>query len=124
MVFSMSLQPYTRAMLESSAQKGGNSLGLSPDLGPLVSVRLLASWECADDDETVYDIIDRIMTLIRIKARDNHVEPVSYIDTTYSTFESYFSSEDLNALQNVSSTYDPEGLFQTGVPGGFKLFTI
>jgi hypothetical protein len=26
-------------------------------------------------------------------------------------------------LQEVSSKYDPEGLFQKAVPGGFKLFT-
>jgi hypothetical protein len=25
-------------------------------------------------------------------------------------------------LQKASKKYDPQGLFQTGVPGGFKLF--
>ncbi|XXH00075.1 hypothetical protein Hte_006417 [Hypoxylon texense] len=123
MVFSMSLQPYTRAMLETSAQRGGNSLGLSPDLGPLVSVRLLAGWKDKEHDGTVYAIIDRAMSMIRVQVLDNHVGPVSYIDTSYSTFENFFTYEDLNALQKVSRKYDPEGLFQTGVPGGFKLFT-
>lgn len=51
-VCSYTLQPYTRSLLEASAKKGGNSLGLSPDDGTVVSIALLAYWvDAADDDK-------------------------------------------------------------------------
>ena len=42
LVCSLTLQPYSRSCLESSASQGGNSLGLSAAAGPLVSVLLLS----------------------------------------------------------------------------------
>lgn len=33
-----------------------------------------------------------------------------------------YGSENVGKLQAASKKYDPTGLFQTNVPGGFKLF--
>ncbi|KAI1776221.1 FAD-binding domain-containing protein [Hypoxylon cercidicola] len=121
MRFSLSLQPYTRAMLESSAGKGGNSLGLSPRPGPLVSVRLIACWEQKVDDDGMRSVTRDIMRRMRMKAEANDLQTVSYVDSN-SGCESPITPEDMDALRHASHTYDPDGLFQIGVPGGFKLF--
>ncbi len=33
-----------------------------------------------------------------------------------------YNAENKGRLQQVSKKYDPEGVFQKGCPGGFKLF--
>ena len=33
-----------------------------------------------------------------------------------------YGKENVEKLRNVSKKYDPDGMFQTACPGGFKLF--
>lgn len=46
----------------------------------------------------------------------------NYADTVQDAIGMY-SSVSVKRLQDESLKYDPEGLFQKGVPGGWKLFT-
>lgn len=46
---------------------------------------------------------------------------MNYAYTSQDPIGSY-GEENKAELQRVSNRYDPQGLFQKGVPGGFKLF--
>ncbi|OTA99980.1 hypothetical protein M426DRAFT_26952 [Hypoxylon sp. CI-4A] len=91
---SLALQPYPVSLLEQSVAKGGNSLGLNPLDGPVVLILLLNYWNEKSGDERILTIMKGALEKIHAKAKEDG-----------------------------SRKYDPDGLFQTGVPGGFKLFT-
>ena len=45
----------------------------------------------------------------------------NYADSSQQPLESY-GMQNLQSLRTVSRKYDPKGVFQKQVPGGFKLF--
>jgi hypothetical protein len=105
---------------------GGNSLGLSPADGPLVSVLLLSYWSKKEDDEK----IGKTMRGVLEKIQQVSLEKKTAVSFTFMNYSSQFqdpisSYGEVNKLrlQEVSKKYDPEGVFQKLVPGGFKLFT-
>ncbi|KAI0404298.1 hypothetical protein F4802DRAFT_607546 [Xylaria palmicola] len=105
--------PYSVSLLTKCLEAGGNATGLSPDDGPLISVdvvlRALHSY---------IDVIERVAMLNSqfVRYQDMH-RAAEFQDPIHS-----YGSENRQFLQRVSQRYDPEGLFQQGVPGGSKLF--
>lgn len=125
---SLTLQPYPMSLLQSSAAKGGNSLGLNPELGPLVSVRLQAFWGRQfdeKDDRKILILLGNIMAEIRSLAVKEG-QAVLFTDMTHAHVSQdpifTYGPENEEALRKVSEKYDPEGVFQKGIIGGFKLF--
>lgn len=55
-LFFITFEPIPVSMIESSVSRGGNSLGLMPEDGPVVVVLLYTSWENETDDERVYGV--------------------------------------------------------------------
>lgn len=120
--FSLSLVPLTRAMLKASASQGGNSLGLSPDAGPLVSVCLLAHWPYPSQDAPMNATVERILVRIRARALESgHAVGFVHGVAAHET-QRPVAPESEEALREVSGKYDPDGVFQYGVPGVFKLW--
>ncbi|KAI9647933.1 hypothetical protein NHQ30_004322 [Ciborinia camelliae] len=125
LIGSLTLQPYPVSLLQKSVAHGGNSLGLSPSDGPLVSILLLTTWQNKSDDETIFKTMRGTLENIKAAAVARNTS-VDYVFMNYAAgFQdpiSSYGAENKRKLQNVSKKYDPEGLFQKGVPGGFKLF--
>ncbi|KAI1082678.1 FAD-binding domain-containing protein [Whalleya microplaca] len=123
---SYTLQPYAVSLLEKSISNGGNSLGLHPTNGPVVNILLLSSWEEQSDDDRVLTFMKRALKRIEGNAasRDQLV-PYVYSNYAFSHQDPILSygEENKGKLQQISRKYDPEGLFQKGCPGGFKLFS-
>ncbi|KAL2787110.1 FAD-binding domain-containing protein [Aspergillus keveii] len=126
LVCSLTVQPYPLSLLQKSAELGGNSLGLSPESGPLVSLLLLAYWAKKDDDEKLLAAQKDTLSRIRDEAvkRNVHV-PFEFLNYAFSQQDPIgsYGLESGERLRDVSRKYDPEGVFQKLVPGGFKLFT-
>ncbi|KAI1172627.1 hypothetical protein F4777DRAFT_581779 [Nemania sp. FL0916] len=124
-ICSYTLQPYPRSLLEASAKKGGNSLGLNPDDGAIVSIALLAYWVNPADDERILGTFKEALEKIDKEAADRN-QSINFKFLNYSfTFQDpigSYGAENKQRLQQVSKKFDPEGLFQKGVPGGWKLF--
>lgn len=104
---------------------GTNSLGLPPGEKDLVLSVLTAAYANADDDDVVQRgmqaIVDEHNRLTREKGLFIPFQYLNYADKSQDPIGGY--GDDIKArLQAVSRRYDPHGLFQTGVPGGFKLF--
>lgn len=127
LVLALVFQPLTKGILQKSAQRTGNSLGLKPEDGPLV-VNLLASMHAnaADDDEVIAAVlvlIEKIEALAAKRGKKSKYRFTNYGYKTQRMLEGY-GRKNVNKLRDVSRTYDPDGFFQTGVPGGFKLSKV
>jgi hypothetical protein len=124
LVCAYTLQPYARSQLEATARKGGNSLGLDPSLGPIVSVAFLMYWSLESDDESIIGAFKGAYEKMREDATSRG-KLTDFICMNYSAnfqdpISSYGAGNKKN-LQRASTKYDPEGIFQKGVPGGWKL---
>ena len=103
----------------------GNALGLEDSNDPLVLCLLSVTWTRAQDDATVNSVtqalIEKIDESTKAAGLFNKFKYLSYAASFQDPISSY-GSERKAQLQAVSKKYDPEGFFQAGVPGGFKLF--
>jgi hypothetical protein len=113
-------------LLPDWARKGQlNSLGLdeSPD-EPLVIVQFTVNWALSADDEKVEEITRTAIERIDVFAKENQTSHryryLNYCGSWQKPFLSY-GANNLEFLRGVSREYDPDGLFQWGSPGGFKL---
>lgn len=121
---SLTLQAYPVSLMKKSVESGGNSLGLDPADGPLVSVLALTWWKSKDDDKQIIDAFKGVLDTVDEDAASRGTSvPFKYMNYAYD-FQNPIMSygpENEQRLKDVSKKYDPESLFQKGVPGGFKL---
>jgi hypothetical protein len=117
---AFTLQAYPVSLLK----KCDNSLGLDESSGPLMSILLLNWWKNKDDDERVIQTFRKVLDQIDedAVARGTSVS-FKYMNYAYD-FQDPIASygEGIHKkLREVSKAYDSNGLFQKGVPGGFKI---
>ncbi|KAI1261739.1 hypothetical protein F5Y18DRAFT_400325 [Xylariaceae sp. FL1019] len=125
LVFSMTLQPYPVSLLTKGLSAGGNVTGLTPADGPLVSVLILLNWKNKEDDEKILGAAEEMIKAVDEDATKRGTS-VAYKYLNYAfTFQDpigSYGAENLGFLRDVSKAVDPQGVFQKGVPGGFKLW--
>lgn len=82
------------------------------------------SWTNAKDDALFQEISSTTITEINNYAksiqRDNEYIYLDYADKSQNPLRSY-GSDNLRKLRRIAREYDPKEVFQTMVPGGFKL---
>ncbi|KAL4749885.1 hypothetical protein BDW72DRAFT_124949 [Aspergillus terricola var. indicus] len=114
----MSLQP-------SAALNGENSLGLDPRDERLNIVILVAFFPNPEDSTAVRDaakgLIRSIEDITRAAGVYRPFKYLNYADDSQDVIGGY-GERARAALQAASRKYDREGVFQSAVPGGFKLF--
>ena len=85
-----------------------------------------AQWSNPLDDDRINEAANQVFTQIDEQARQTNLTNrwiyLNYAGAFQDPIASY-GSENKAKLQAISRKYDPEGLFQKGVPGGYKLFT-
>ncbi|EMR72872.1 putative fad binding domain-containing protein [Eutypa lata UCREL1] len=122
---SFTLQAYPKSLLEKTASRGGNSLGIDPLDGPLMSILLLSFWQNKEDDDKIHSTFKGVIEAVDQDAvtRGTAVpyKYMNYAAPFQDPIETY-GKENKAKLQATSMKYDPEGLFQKGVSGGWKLF--
>ena len=122
LVWTLVLQP----LLPDWVRKGDpNPLGLENDTyEPLVIVSFTVNWDERQDDDFVKNMTRRTVEQIdTIAAANGTTHPFRYLNYCAEwqrPFKGY-GDENWRFLREVSRKYDPEGLFQTGCDGGFKL---
>lgn len=117
---AFTLQPYPKTLLE----KCDNSLGLKTEDGPLMSILLLNWWKNASDDDLVIKTFKKVLEDIDADAATRGTSvPFKYMNYAYDFQDpiASYGAVSHQKLRQVSEKYDAEGLFQKGVPGGFKL---
>jgi hypothetical protein len=114
------LQAYPTSLLE----KCDNSLGPDPKQGPLITILLEAQWPFKDDDDiviqTTQSALRKMEEVAAFRGTAVSYKTMKYAYSSQDPIASYGSANHEN-LRAVSRAYDAMGLFQKGVPGGFKL---
>jgi len=122
-MFSVSYQPLPQTIISKGA--GTNSLGLTEADGDLVNVLVGIKWQDADNDAAVEAIVkDLFEKGATVASGLNLYHEYKYLNYSAGWQDpiSGYGAATKNTLRAVSKKYDPRGLFQRQVPGGFKLF--
>lgn len=105
---------------------GTNSLGLEPGRKDEVLAVITSAYTSKEDDEVVQKGMEAISAAheASLKKRGLYIpfQYLNYADIYQDPIGSY-GKEMRETLQGVSKKYDPNGVFQKQVPGGFKVFT-
>jgi FAD/FMN-containing dehydrogenase len=122
MSWTLVLQP----LLPDWARIGDpNPLGLDSCADePLVVISFTVNWESSKDDARAEEItraaVESIDRFAEQHGTGNKYRYTNYCGGWQKPFESY-GEDNLNFLKETSRRYDPDGLFQWGCTGGFKL---
>lgn len=104
---------------------GTNSLGLEAGRKDEVVSVITAAYTYREDDEAVQtgmeDIIAKHEASLKERGLYIPYQYLNYADRSQHPIDSY-GPEVKARLQAVSKKYDPHGVFQHQVPGGFKVF--
>lgn len=81
-------------------------------------------WNLAKDDQYVWNLIQETTELVEKLTKQRGVyDPYLFLNDAYPSqkvLQSY-GAENFALLKTISKKYDPNGIFQSQVPGGFKL---
>jgi hypothetical protein len=85
------------------------------------------SWQGAEQDalfqQAGADLVDRIRAYAVSIGADNPYLYLDYADITQDPLASY-GAENVKKMKAAAKKYDPEGVFQNLVPGGFKISKV
>ncbi|KAL8822082.1 MAG: hypothetical protein Q9191_007176 [Dirinaria sp. TL-2023a] len=121
MTWTLTLQPLLPGMIKKGQS---DSLGLGTRTQPLVIVLFTVVWKNTADDQLVDQTTRSIIRDIdQYAASRGTADIYRYLNDCASwqnPFDGY-GTENKRFLQEISRTYDPNGLFQRACVGGFKL---
>lgn len=105
---------------------GTNMFGtLTPGKTDYVIVDMTAAYSNESDDALVEtamnDIVDKQKALLAAGGYLVDFVYLNYADVSQGVYSSW-GADSVAQLQVVSNKYDPDGVFQTMVPGGYKVF--
>ncbi|KAK4221707.1 bifunctional solanapyrone synthase [Podospora fimiseda] len=124
LIFSLGFHPLTKGLLEASEKAGGNAMDIPPSDGPLFVILINPQWALSQDDSRIFGAVERMMGGFKQLAAEKGLLHrylfTNYADKADDVMVGY-GKESLERLKATSAKYDPEGVFQKGVPGGFKL---
>lgn len=125
LAYSLSFQPMPTAITSKAKSRGGNSLGLDASDGNLFNLLLTVSWDTIADDARIENHSKELFKRAETEAKKlglyNKYLYLNYAAQWQDPIGGYGAANKAQ-LQAVSKKYDPKGVFQAQVPGGFKLF--
>ena len=125
LTLSLVVQPVPPATTGRAAERRGNALGLDPRDGALVLCLLALTWDSPADDARVERVACRldadIVRLAKARGLWNGWVYLNYAAEWQDPIGGY-GLQNKAKLRAASRNYDPRGVFQKNVPGGFKLF--
>ena len=124
LVCTLTFQPIVPAITSKSGA-GGNSLGLDPTVdGTLINALIGIRWQLPTDsaaiDVAAKSFIKQASDNAKAKGKFNEYLYLNYAAKWQKPIPSY-GPDNVAALKAASAKYDPDQIFQKGVPGGFKL---
>lgn len=117
-------QPFGASWMKASAERGGNTLGLDPSKVYLCYAQVV-EWIGSAYDEAVATWVEETAHKLNKAAQEAGVyDPFNYMGDA-AGFQSIFpgyGEKNHKELQAIAKKNDPHGVFQTLMPGGFKVF--
>ncbi|KAF7197964.1 FAD-dependent monooxygenase CTB5 [Pseudocercospora fuligena] len=120
-------QPLPAIFAQYSGKKGGNILGLNRFNENLILYEPYLKWSSSADDHLFESqaqwLRDEIESFAKELGVDNEFVYLDYADKNQKPLESY-GRENVAQMRKAAAKYDPEGVFQYMLPGGFKLSKV
>ncbi|KAF2017049.1 6-hydroxy-D-nicotine oxidase [Aaosphaeria arxii CBS 175.79] len=107
-----------------AALRGGNVLGLEDEEDDLMVAFITPRWLDEAQDAAMYQMAEEWVAAtkaVTVEKGTDHPFLYQNFATPNQKPICGYGEENVNFLQAVSKKYDPEGVFQTLVPGGFKV---
>ena len=122
-VWSMSLQPITAGIIARSPFLHEAVPTLSTNTTSIVVAQLTGTWKDSNDSAAIEAAALKLIDGIDDAARTEGMQTgYIYLNYAHAGQNVFGEGERSKRLQETSRKYDPEGIFQRCVPGGFKLF--
>lgn len=117
-------QPLPTIISEHSEARGGNIMGLDRAKGSQVLFLLFVQWDDEADDAAIQGASSKLINQVRKmtveRRKDNDWVYLNYANADQDPLGSY-GAKNVEKMKRASKKYDPDGVFQKLVPGGFKL---
>ncbi|KAL3482140.1 hypothetical protein BJX99DRAFT_268527 [Aspergillus californicus] len=119
------IQPWPKVLWQRNQDNGvGNVLGLERFDENMLQVLYDYSWDSEADDALFQRLCEEAMAELDEYAKSidayNEYIYLNYADKTQNPLRGY-GDENVEYISEVAARYDPDGVFQTQVPGGFKV---
>ncbi|KJY00493.1 hypothetical protein TI39_contig327g00015 [Zymoseptoria brevis] len=121
---AITLQPLPQILTSKGAKNGGNVLGFTREDGNVVNAILTTYWNDAADDDRVHGESQRLIQEAQKMAKKAKVN----IRALYLNYAAKwqdpiggYGEDEVQFLKEMSTKYDPNGVFQNGIPGGYKV---
>lgn len=119
-------QPISTAMLNNSLTRGTSPLTASLENKAQIWLELDFGWNYKSDDSRMGEILEETLAQIEklAKLRRLHSEFI-FLNDAYLSQDPLrsFGTNTFRKLKRIARTYDPMGIFQSRLAGGFKLGT-
>ncbi|KAL3450528.1 FAD-binding domain-containing protein [Aspergillus insuetus] len=119
-------QPMPVLFGTSGQEGGGNIIGLENN-GDKIVLLFEAFWERTQDDELFEPLADELIHNLEAYAQsleqDSDFLYLNYADGWQDPISGY-GTDNIEQLRSAAEKYDPNGVFQTQVPGGFKISKV
>ncbi|KAJ4292866.1 hypothetical protein N0V88_005524 [Collariella sp. IMI 366227] len=123
--WNIAFEPLPAVMSSYAAKTGGNVLGVGPEEGNSYVMLLSGLWPDSASNLAVEKTARQAVSAIEARASAlgllRRFRYLNYAAPNQAPLVSY-GADQMEFLRHVSRKYDPRGLFQTRVPGGFKLY--
>ncbi|KAF7193639.1 FAD-dependent monooxygenase CTB5 [Pseudocercospora fuligena] len=120
-------QPIPTLFSRHSKEKGGNVLGLDRFKENLIMYEPYLKWQGADQDELFNSqaryLRDTISSYAKSIKADNDWLYLNYADKEQAPLEGY-GLDNVHKIRAAAQKYDPDGVFQYMMPGGFKISQV
>ena len=117
-------QPIPTSISKAGVARGGNVLGLDRVKNNQVLFLFFVQWDETSDDkalqEAASNFIQYVENLTDPEKNGDHWIYLNYAMANQDVLGSY-GQANLDKIKRASRKYDPNGVFQTLVPGGFKI---
>lgn len=115
-------QPISKTMVDAALTTGGRPQTLVSRAQ--LWMNMSWGWNLASDDAYVYNLIQQTYEMVISLTKQRGLwDPYIFLNDAFMTQKvlSSYGADSFAKMKAVSAKYDPSGMFQTHVPGGFKL---
>ncbi|ETS77958.1 hypothetical protein PFICI_10020 [Pestalotiopsis fici W106-1] len=119
------IQSMPKVLFESSVNRGGNVTGMEREAGDAILYQMQHMVRNAEQEAAARKRLIPMRDALKQYSIDIGVDIewqyLAYADGSQDPLSTY-GPENIELMRNVATKYDPQGVFQSRVPGGFKLF--
>ncbi|CAI7652776.1 unnamed protein product [Penicillium glandicola] len=121
------IQPWPKLFTDRSTEQGGNVLGLDRFEENMFQVLFDYAWKDEADDVLFHRLansaLEELTAYSKSIGADNEFIYLNYANSTQNPLSTY-GSESVEYIRTVAKKYDQTGVFQTQMPGGFKISAV